>query len=176
MTHALLLVDDDNDFISVMAPALKRRGFDVFTASSVAEAEATFASRPFAFASIDLKMPGPSGLRLVPLLKQTNPAAQILVLTGYASIATAVEAIKLGACHYLAKPVNADDIVQALTQPPVASEEPALPNNPMTLDMHEWERIHQILQETDYNISKTAEKLGMHRRTLQRKLQKRQYR
>lgn len=174
MVH-LLLVDDDADFLQIMSRALQRRGLDVCTASSVSEAEVLVPQHTFDYASIDLKMPGPSGLKLIRGLKQAFPDIKILILTGYASISTAVEAIKLGACHYLAKPVNADDLLQALMEPPEANENIQLPTQPVNLDMLEWESIHQVLSETDFNISEAAKKLGMHRRTLQRKLQKRQY-
>ncbi len=166
----ILLVDDDHDFCMVMKTALSKRGYEVTTAHS---AEEVNCEEPYDYAVIDLKMPGSSGLKLIPVLATQQPHLKILMLTGYASIATAVEAMKLGAWHYLAKPVHADDIVQALEG---ENTETDIEENPTPASMREWEHIQQVLAETDFNISEAARKLGMHRRTLQRKLQKRPYR
>lgn len=169
MPH-ILLVDDDTDFCYVMKTALIKRGYEVTVAHN---AEDVALDTPYDYAVIDLKMPRSSGLKLIPALAHHQPALKILMLTGYASIATAVEAMKLGAWHYLAKPVHADDIVQALEGENGDTE---IEENPTPATMREWEHIQQVLAETDFNISEAARKLGMHRRTLQRKLQKRPYR
>lgn len=171
----LLLVDDDLDFCAVLKAALARRGFEVIPAHHVEEATAIAATHHFSYATIDLKMPGASGLQLIHVLLGHNPTINMVVLTGYASINTAIEAIKLGASHYLAKPVNADDVVEAFHKQG-GNAEAALPETPTPVHQVEWEHIQQILKETDFNISEAARKLGIHRRTLQRKLQKRHYR
>lgn len=169
---SLLLVDDDPTFCQVLSQALTKRGFAVRLAHSVDEALCAIGDDPPEYAVIDLRMPGPSGLVLVEKLKTLDSHTRIVVLTGYASIATAVEAIKLGATHYLTKPADADEIVQAFhcetgeTTMPIAE-------NPLSVDRLEWEHIQKVLLECQGNISATARRLGMHRRTLQRKLNKR---
>ena len=169
----LLIVDDDRTFCTVLANAMTKRGFNVTCAHSVDQAlELAEACTP-EYAVIDLRLPGPSGLSLVEKLKVLDPGTRIVMLTGYASIATAVEAIKLGACHYLAKPSNTDDI-EAAFQKAEGNAEIALAERPTSIKTLEWERIHQTLIETDFNISEAARRLGMHRRTLARKLEKRQ--
>jgi len=167
----LLLADDDATLRDVLARALARRGFAVRMAASGEDALLLARERAPGYAVIDLKMPGMSGLALVPELKALNPDMRLLVLTGYASIATAVEAIKLGATHYLAKPVDADEIVAALGR---AEGDAALPveAEPLSVDRLEWEHIQKVLAEHDGNVSATARALKMHRRTLQRKLAK----
>ena len=168
----LLIVDDDQTFCTVLANAMTKRGFNVTWAHSVDQAlELAEACTP-EYAVIDLRLPGPSGLSLVEKLKVLDPGTRIVMLTGYASIATAVEAIKLGACHYLAKPSNTDDI-EAAFQRAGGDAEVALEVRPTSIKTLEWERIHQTLIETDFNISEAARRLGMHRRTLARKLEKR---
>lgn len=169
---SLLLVDDDATFRQVLARALEKRGFAVSSAEDVETASALAAVNPPEYAVIDLKMPGPSGLVLVQRLKELDAETRIVVLTGYASIATAVEAIKLGATHYLAKPADADDIVAALMR---SEGNPYLPvnGNPLSVERLEWEHIQKVLGEHEGNISATARALKMHRRTLQRKLAKR---
>lgn len=171
----LLLVDDDIDFCTVLKTALQRQGFVVTLAHNTEEAMLHITSQLFDYATLDLKMPGSSGLQLIRPLRDANPAINIVVLTGYASINTAIEAIKLGASHYLAKPVNADDVIAAF-QKQEGNADVQLPENPTPINLVEWEHIQQVLKETDFNISEAARKLGMHRRTLQRKLQKRQFR
>lgn len=168
----LLLVDDDEIFRGVLAKALMRRGFEVETAPDVAEAIERAQDSPPDYAVVDLCLPGPSGLALVDRLAKLSPATRTVVLTGYASIATAVEAVKLGAVHYLTKPVEVDDIIAAFDR---ESGDPGLEPDarPMSVNRLEWEHIQKVLRECDGNISRTAERLGMHRRTLQRKLQKR---
>ncbi|MBI1175003.1 MAG: response regulator [Sideroxydans sp.] len=168
---SLLLVDDDTTFCSVLSRALQKRGFAVSVAYSVEDATPLAQDSPPEYAVIDLKMGGASGLVLIRTLHELDPATRIVVLTGYASIATAVEAIKLGATQYLAKPANADEIVAAFGHLP----SDALPLNvqPPSVERLEWEHIQRVLNENQGNISATARALNMHRRTLQRKLGKR---
>lgn len=169
---SLLLVDDDATFCQVMAKALQRRGFEVQIAHDVAQATYLAEREPPEYALIDLKMPGDSGLVLVRRLHALEPATRIVVLTGFASVATAIEAIKLGAVHYLAKPVDADEVVAAFdrTEGDAGTE---INHSPLSVDRLEWEHIQRILTEHEGNISATARALNMHRRTLQRKLSKR---
>ena len=169
---SLLLVDDDITFCEVLARALEKRGFTVSTAHDAITACTLAAANPPEYAVVDLKMSGPSGLMLVKHLKELDAETRIVMLTGYASIATAVEAIKLGATHYLAKPADADEIVSALLR---SEGNPDLPvnNDPPSVERLQWEHIQKVLKENDDNISATARALKMHRRTLQRKLGKR---
>jgi two-component system response regulator RegA len=168
---SLLVVDDDPTFCAVMAKALKRRGFAVTVAHDVASALRSAETDPPEYALVDLKLPGDSGLILVQRLKAIEPATRIVMLTGYAAIATAVEAIKLGATHYLAKPVDADEVVSAFNK---AGGDASLntPAHPLSIDRLEWEHLQRVLTEHDGNISATARALNMHRRSLQRKLAK----
>jgi len=168
---SLLLVDDDSTFCTVLARALEKRGFAVTIANNVEQAMPLAKANPPEYAVIDLKMDGASGLVLTKALHELDPATRIVMLTGYASIATAVEAIKLGATQYLAKPANADEIVAAFGHS--ASTELQLNVLPASVDRLEWEHIQRVLQEQQGNISATARLLNMHRRTLQRKLAKR---
>jgi two-component system response regulator RegA len=170
-TPTLLLVDDDATFRSVLGRALEKRGFSVTSADSVESALPLAQANPPEFAVIDLKMHGASGLMLVQTLHELDPATRIVMLTGYASIATAVEAIKLGATQYLSKPANADEIVAAFGH--LASVDIPLDAHPVSVDRLEWEHINRVLHEQQGNISSTARALNMHRRTLQRKLAKR---
>lgn len=167
---SLLLVDDDLTFCKVLSAALQRRGFAVSVAHSVEDAIPLAESNPPEFAVVDLKMSGASGLALVKALHGLDPNTRIVVLTGYASIATAVEAIKLGATQYLAKPANADEIVAAFSHAPDGNA--PLKTQPAQIESLEWEHIQRVLREHDDNISATARALNMHRRTLQRKLAK----
>jgi len=171
----LLLVDDDATFVRVLARALASRGFDVISASNFAEARLlTRRSRP-RYCVLDLKLGEENGLALIPDLLNLVPDLRILLLTGYASIATAVEAIKRGAHDYLAKPVDADDIVRAMLDGDDENPDidpPDAPEQPLALRRLEWEHIQRVLTDCDGNISATARRLGMHRRTLQRKLNK----
>jgi two-component system response regulator RegA len=169
---SLLLVDDDAAFCRVLRAALTARGFDVRVAHDVDAALATSADDAPEYAVVDLKMPGPSGLGLVQQLKALDENTRIVVLTGYASVATAVEAIKLGAVHYLAKPADADEIVAAFERA-AGDAGIAVQAQPPSVARVEWEHIQRVLAECDGNISETARRLGMHRRTLQRKLAKR---
>src|SRR5271169_1535216 len=167
---SLLLVDDDSTFCSVLSRALEKRGFVVTVAHSVEAAMPLVQTSPPEYAVLDIKMDGASGLTLVQTLHELDSATRIVVLTGYASIATAVEAIKLGATQYLSKPANADEIVAAFGHLPNAD----LPLNAQitTVERLEWEHINRVLHEHEGNISATARALNMHRRTLQRKLAK----
>lgn len=182
---SLLLVDDDPTFCMVLARALEKRGFAVTVAHSVEAALPLAQAAPPEYAVVDMKLasvaagnipggqgPGAnaSGLVLVRTLHELDPATRIVVLTGYASIATAVEAIKLGATQYLAKPANADEIVAAFGH--VASDALPADARPPSVERLEWEHIQRVLQENNGNISATARALNMHRRTLQRKLSK----
>lgn len=167
----LLLVDDDTDFLGVLAHAMQKRGFSVITADSAESAYTLAQIEAPEFAVVDLKMRGNSGLVLVRQLSALQAGTKIVVLTGYASIATAIEAIKLGATHYLAKPVDADEIVAAFSKQD-GNAEIELATNPLTVNRLEWEHIQRVLAENDGNISATARSLNMHRRTLQRKLGK----
>lgn len=168
----LLLVDDDPTFTRVMARAMDRRGLRVSVASSADEGLALATEDIPHYAVLDLKMEGDSGLVLLPKLLELDPEMRVVILTGYSSIATAVEAIKRGATNYLCKPADADDVLTALLSQHVDLEN-LVPENPMSVDRLQWEHIQRVLAEHDGNISATARALGMHRRTLQRKLQKR---
>jgi len=171
MSEALLIVDDDDVLRMVLARAFIRRGFEVAVAGSVAEALALAGQRRFSRAVVDLKLNQDSGLQLIGALKKDYPAMDIVMLTGYSSIATAVEAIKLGAVNYLCKPADADEILQAFqTQPGDATIDAA--SKPPSVNRLQWEHIQKVLAEYDGNVSATARALNMHRRTLQRKLQK----
>jgi two-component system response regulator RegA len=168
----LLLVEDDETFRELMAKALRRRGFEVHAAGDVETGLEIAARIEPRYALVDLNLPGPSGLVLVDRLVRLCGGIRIVVLTGYASIATAVEAVKLGATHYLTKPVETDEVMAAFRRGEGdASIEP--PAQPMSVGRLEWEHIQKVLLECEGNVSRTAQRLGMHRRTLQRKLQKR---
>lgn len=168
----LLIVDDDETFSRVLARAMTRRGLRVSVAGSAEEGFKLAEQDLPDFATLDLKMEGDSGLVLLPRLLALDSEMRVVILTGYSSIATAVEAIKRGACNYLCKPVDADDVLAALLARHVDVEQ-LVPENPMSVDRLEWEHIQRVLSEHEGNISATARALGMHRRTLQRKLQKR---
>jgi two-component system response regulator RegA len=170
--RSLLLVDDDPVFCDVLRRALERRGLDVRVANDVPQAEAAAKSRPPRYVVLDLRMPGPSGLTLIDRLQQIRKDVRIVVLTGYASVATAVEAIKLGAVHYLTKPADADQILEALHRDE-GDAEAAVSEQPLSVSRLQWEHIQKVLVECEGNVSETARRLGMHRRTLQRKLAKR---
>ena len=173
MSEHFLIVDDDSTFTRVLARAMTRRGFEVAVARNVPDAIKLAEEQPPAYATVDLKMEGPSGLALIPELRTLNPKMKILVLTGYASIATTVDAIKSGADNYLPKPADADQILRALNNDLDNEDVPAdIPDTPMSVNRLEWEHIQKVLHEHDGNISATARALGMHRRTLQRKLAK----
>jgi two-component system, response regulator RegA len=168
----LLLVDDDPIFCGAMARALTRRGFEVQVAGSVDEAVRLAAARPPRYAVVDLRMPGAHGMKLIGPLRALDPHVRVLVLTGFASISTAVEAIKLGAHDYLPKPADADDVMRALLEEHSDRAAP-VPEQPLSVQRLEWEHIQRVLAENGGSVSATARALGMHRRTLQRKLAKR---
>lgn len=169
---SLLIVDDDTTFSATLARALGRRGYEVSTACNGAQALAQCRSTRPDLAILDLKLETESGLNLLPQLRAVNPDMQILILTGYSSISTAVEAIKMGAANYLCKPASVDDILTAFGDAPPNPSVP-IEETPPSVERLEWEHIQRVLAENDGNISATARSLGMHRRTLQRKLQKR---
>jgi len=172
----LLIVDDDATFVRVLARAMGSRGFEVISANGIDEARLLARRHQPRYCVLDLKLGEENGLRLIPELHAMVPDMRILLLTGYASIATAVEAIKRGAHDYLAKPVDADAVLRALLDgdgpAPADDDLPDAPEAPLALRRLEWEHIQRVLTECDGNISETARRLGMHRRTLQRKLSK----
>ncbi len=169
----MLLVEDDEVFAQVTVRAMERRGYLLSHADSADAARALLEAEQFDLAILDLNLGGHSSLQLIKELRSSNPDMRILILTGYASIATAVEAIKQGADNYLAKPADANEILAAL----LPGAQPGMPDahsiqSPMSVKRLEWEHIQKVLKENDGNISETARQLKMHRRTLQRKLQK----
>jgi two-component system response regulator RegA len=172
----LLIVDDDPTFARVLGRAMTSRGFEVITADNADDARALTRRHQPRYCVLDLKLGDENGLRLIPELQSLVPDIRVLLLTGYASIATAVEAIKRGAHDYLAKPVDADAVVRALLDgdsgPPDPDDLVDAPDAPLPLRRLEWEHIQRVLTECEGNISETARRLGMHRRTLQRKLSK----
>jgi two-component system response regulator RegA len=172
VARQVLVIDDDRILNAVLARALMRRGFAVASAHSADEARVLARSLRPPLAVLDLNLAGTSGLTLITPMLAENPKCRIVVLTGYASIATAVEAIKLGAAHYLAKPTDVNAIVAAFDVAGSAATVVA-PSEPLSVDRLEWEHIQRILNEHHGNISATARALKMHRRTLQRKLSKR---
>ena len=172
-SRLLVVVDDDAAFAKTLKRSFERRGYAVVVAPDIVSLRALLEEASPEYAVVDLKLAGASGLSCVELLHAHDPEMLIVVLTGFASIATAVEAIKLGACHYLAKPSNTDDIEAAFSRAEGNVEVP-LSARPTSMKTLEWERIHEVLAETNFNISETARRLGMHRRTLARKLEKRQ--
>ncbi|WP_083982656.1 ActR/PrrA/RegA family redox response regulator transcription factor [Devosia soli] len=168
---SLLLVDDDTAFLSRLERAMDRRGFTVRIASSVADGIAAVNEQPPAFAVVDLRLEDGNGLDVVSALHQKRPDARAVVLTGYGNIATAVTAVKLGAMDYLSKPADADDVINALLA--TGEDKPEPPENPMSADRVRWEHIQRVYELCDRNVSETARRLNMHRRTLQRILAKR---
>lgn len=171
----LLVIDDDPVFNRVLSRVMRQRGFRVLGAHDADDALALASRHDPEFVVLDLNLGGQSGLKLIQPLLALNPDVRILVLTGYASIATAVDAVKLGAVQYLAKPAEADAIVRALCADEVVLAD-AVSDTPMSMDRLEWEHLQRVLAEHDGNISATARALRMHRRTLQRKLAKRPHR
>lgn len=168
---SLLLVDDDLAFLTRLERAMVRRGFDVRTASTVSAGLSAVAERPPAYAVVDLRLEDGNGLDVVSALHQKRPDARAVVLTGYGNIATAVTAVKLGAMDYLSKPADADDVINALLA--TGEDKPEPPENPMSADRVRWEHIQRVYELCDRNVSETARRLNMHRRTLQRILAKR---
>lgn len=169
--RSVLIVEDDHSFLQRLAKALEQRGFTVTTAESVADGLLQVEKVAPAFAVVDMRLGDGNGLDVISALKRRRPDARGIILTGYGNIATAVNAVKLGAVDYLAKPVDADDVVAALLAQDNARIEP--PENPMSADRVRWEHIQRIYEMCGRNVSETARRLNMHRRTLQRILAKR---
>ncbi|QYK41959.1 MAG: ActR/PrrA/RegA family redox response regulator transcription factor [Paracoccaceae bacterium] len=169
--RSLLLVDDDEPFLKRLARAMEKRGFLPETADSVAAGRAIAQARPPAYAVVDLRLEDGNGLDVVEMLRERRPDCRIVVLTGYGAIATAVAAVKIGAIDYLSKPADANEVTNALLSRGDAL--PAPPDNPMSADRVRWEHIQRVYEMCDRNVSETARRLNMHRRTLQRILAKR---
>jgi len=169
--NSLLVLDDDAPFRLRLARAMEKRGFAPVMAESVAEGLAVVRSNPPAYAVIDLRLEDGNGLDVVEALREVRPDSKAVVLTGYGAIATAVAAVKIGATDYLAKPADADDVEKALLSD--GEDKPAPPENPMSADRVRWEHIQRVFELCDRNVSETARRLNMHRRTLQRILAKR---
>ncbi len=169
--RSLLILDDDEPFLRRLTRAMEKRGFEVTAVDSVAAARKAAEARPPAYAVVDLRLEDGNGLEVVGALRARRPDARIVVLTGYGAIASAVAAVKIGATDYLAKPADANDITSALLAREAAKPEP--PEHPMSADRIRWEHIQRIYELCDRNVSETARRLNMHRRTLQRILAKR---
>jgi two-component system, response regulator RegA len=169
--RSLLIVEDDKSFLQRLARAMEGRGFTVTTAESVADGLTQLETTSPAFAVVDMRLEDGNGLEVISALKRRRPDARAIILTGYGNIATAVNAVKLGAVDYLSKPVDADDVVAALLALEGRRAEP--PENPMSADRVRWEHIQRIYELCGRNVSQTARRLNMHRRTLQRILAKR---
>lgn len=169
--RTLLLVDDDEPFLKRLAKAMEKRGFLPETAETVAMGKAIAQARPPAYAVVDLRLEDGNGLDVVETLRERRPDCRIVVLTGYGAIATAVAAVKIGAIDYLSKPADANEVTNAL----LAKGEhlPGPPDNPMSADRVRWEHIQRVYEMCERNVSETARRLNMHRRTLQRILAKR---
>ncbi|MEE9453319.1 MAG: ActR/PrrA/RegA family redox response regulator transcription factor [Paracoccaceae bacterium] len=169
--NTLLLLDDDEPFLRRLTRAMEKRGFEVIAAQSIAEGKGIVVNSPPAYAVVDLRLEDGNGLDVVEMLQEKRPDARIIVLTGYGAIATAVAAVKIGATDYLSKPADANDIMNALLARP--ENKPPPPENPMSADRVRWEHIQRVFELCDRNVSETARRLNMHRRTLQRILAKR---
>ena len=169
--NSLLIVDDDRPFSTRLARAMESRGFEVRVAETVADGVAAIEAQAPAYAVIDMRLSDGNGLDVIARLKERRPEARGVILTGYGNIATAVTAVKLGAYDYLAKPADADEIYAALIAQP--GERAEQPENPMSADRVRWEHIQRVYELCDRNVSETARRLNMHRRTLQRILAKR---
>ncbi len=169
--RSLLIVDDDGPFLRRLARAMETRGFTVDTAETVSDGIARSRAAPPKYAVVDLRLADGNGLEVIEAIRQNRDDTQIVVLTGYGNIATAVTAVKLGALDYLAKPADADDVFNALTQR--KGEKTEVPENPMSADRVRWEHIQRVYEMCERNVSETARRLNMHRRTLQRILAKR---
>ncbi|MDP3174205.1 ActR/PrrA/RegA family redox response regulator transcription factor [Phenylobacterium sp.] len=168
---SLLVLDDDAPLRTRLGRALEQRGFEPVLVGSVSEAVAAVKSKPPAYAVLDMRLDDGSGLSVVEAVREARPDAKIIMLTGYGNIATAVAAVKAGAVDYLSKPADADDVARALLAHP--DENPAPPENPMSADRVRWEHIQRVYELCGHNVSETARRLNMHRRTLQRILAKR---
>ncbi|MEO0621036.1 MAG: ActR/PrrA/RegA family redox response regulator transcription factor [Pseudomonadota bacterium] len=169
--NRLLLVDDDQPFRQRLARAMERRGFEPVLAESVAQGLAVARDAPPPYAVVDLRLEDGNGLDVVEALRERRPDSRVIVLTGYGAIATAVAAVKIGAVDYLAKPADADDVEKALRT--TGEQKPPPPEHPMSADRVRWEHIQRVFELCDRNVSETARRLNMHRRTLQRILTKR---
>ena len=169
--NSLLLVDDDEPFLRRLTKAMEKRGFAPEMAGSVAAGKAIATARPPAYAVIDLRLEDGNGLDVVEVLREKRPDARVVVLTGYGAIATAVAAVKTGGTDYLSNPADANDITAALLA--TGDDLPPPPDNPMSADRVRWEHIQRVYELCDRNVSETARRLNMHRRTLQRILAKR---
>src|SRR5437660_8723998 len=169
--RSLLIVEDDKSFLQRLARAMEIRGFVVKTAETVADGLLQVETAPPAFAVVDMRLADGNGLDVISALKQRRPEARGIILTGYGNIATAVNAVKLGAVDYLAKPADADDVATALLAPTDGTGTP--PENPMSADRVRWEHIQRVYELCGRNVSETARRLNMHRRTLQRILAQR---
>jgi two-component system response regulator RegA len=169
--RTLLIVEDDKSFLQRLARAMESRGFTVITAESIAEGLTRLETASPAFAVVDMRLGDGNGLEVISALKRRRPDARAIILTGYGNIATAVTAVKMGAVDYLSKPADADDVVAALLASSTEKSEP--PQNPMSADRVRWEHIQRIYEMCNRNVSETARRLNMHRRTLQRILAKR---
>jgi len=169
--NTLLIVDDDRAFLQRLARAMETRGFAVEAAESVNEGLALLRQRAPAFAVVDMRLDDGNGIDVIAALKELRPDSRAVVLTGYGNIATAVSAVKIGAADYLAKPADADDVCNALLASPDDKAPP--PENPMSADRVRWEHIQRVYELCNRNVSETARRLNMHRRTLQRILAKR---
>jgi two-component system response regulator RegA len=169
--RSLLVLDDDRPFLNRLARAMERRGFVVTEADTVADGLAAVEAHAPAFAVVDMRLGDGNGLDVIQRLKEKRPDARAIILTGYGNIATAVTAVKLGAVDYLAKPADADEVFAALMNDGEAKAPP--PENPMSADRVRWEHIQRVYELCDRNVSETARRLNMHRRTLQRILAKR---
>lgn len=168
---SLLLVDDDKPFLTRLERAMERRGFEVRGADSVAAGIAQVKSNPPAYAVVDMRLEDGNGMEVISVLHENRPDARAVILTGYGNIASAVTAVKLGAVDYLSKPADAEDIIKALLA--IESDKAEPPDNPMSADRVRWEHIQRVYELCDRNVSETARRLNMHRRTLQRILAKR---
>ncbi|MEL6372581.1 MAG: ActR/PrrA/RegA family redox response regulator transcription factor [Pseudomonadota bacterium] len=168
---SLVLVDDDKPFLVRLARAMESRGFDVRAAHTVSEGLDFIRQKPPSFAVVDMRLEDGNGLDVIAELAKLRPSSRAIVLTGYGNIATAVSAVKLGAVDYLAKPADADEVTDALLAPPDEKAPP--PENPMSADRVRWEHIQRVYELCNRNVSETARRLNMHRRTLQRILAKR---
>ena len=168
---SLLIIDDDKAFLQRLGRAMEQRGFKVRMADTVSEATELIRQEPPAFAIVDMRLEDGNGLEVIAELSKLRPNARGIILTGYGNIATAVTAVKLGAVDYLAKPADADEVTDALLAPPNSKAAP--PENPMSADRVRWEHIQRVYELCNRNVSETARRLNMHRRTLQRILAKR---
>ncbi len=167
----LLLVDDDKPFLTRLGRAMESRGFEVQTSETIADAQSKVKISPPDFAVVDMRLGDGNGLDVIAAIHKVNPDCKAIILTGYGNIATAVTAVKMGAIDYLSKPADADEVFAALMRMPHEKAEP--PENPMSADRVRWEHILRVYELCDRNVSETARRLNMHRRTLQRILAKR---